>query len=96
MLWARSTLRPNCLIALRCALNAAAVHVLHPGHPSGLEAVGAGGRLHNGKAITGTNAMADSLSVDGNPVYSAHFEGGMGLRNNETTGVPINDEPETM
>jgi hypothetical protein len=61
------------------------LHVI--GEPSGLVAVGAGGRLHNGAPITGTNASADPLFVGGHAVYSAYFEGGMGFRNNETNSV---------
>ena len=70
------------------------VHVV--GQPSGLEPVGTGGRLYKGAPITGTNASADPLFVDGQQVYSAYFEGGMGFRSNTTTKIPINDEPETL
>jgi hypothetical protein len=70
------------------------LHVI--GEPSGMEPVGTAGRLHNGRAITGTNASADPLFVDGHAVYSAYFEGGMGLRTNVTTDVPTGDEPETL
>ena len=70
------------------------LHVI--GEPSGLEPVGTGGRLHAGTPITGTNASADPLFVDGHAVYSAYFEGGMGFRNQDTTGVPTGDEPETL
>lgn len=55
-------------------------HLSVIGEPSGLIAVGAGGRLHNGSPITGTNASADPLFVGGHAVYSAYFEGGMGFR----------------
>ena len=71
-------------------------HLSVIGEPSGLVAVGAGGRLHNGAPITGTNASADPLFVGGHAVYSAYFEGGMGFRNNVTTGVATGDEPETI
>ena len=70
------------------------LHVV--GQPSGLEPVGTGGRLYKGTPITGTNASADPLFIDGRQVYSAYFEGGMGFRTNTTTGIPINDEPETL
>lgn len=73
------------------------------GHPSGLEPVGSGGRLYNpaggsanGTPITGTNASADPLFIDGHAVYSAYFEGGMGFRTNSTRGIPTGDEPETL
>jgi len=71
-------------------------HLSVIGEPSGLVAVGAGGRLHNGSRITGTNASADPLFVGGHAVYSAFFEGGMGFRNNETKGVATGDAPETI
>ena len=45
------------------------LHVI--GQPDGLEAVGKGGRLYQGAPITGTNASADPLFVDGHAVYSA-------------------------
>jgi hypothetical protein len=67
-------------------------HLAVIGEPSGLVSVGAGGRLHNGAQITGTNASADPLFVGGHPVYSAYFEGGMGFRNNQTKGVPTGGE----
>ena len=43
-----------------------------------------------------TNATADPLKVGGNAVYSAYFEGGMGYRIDNTTGIAKNDEPETI
>lgn len=70
------------------------LHVV--GEPSGLEPVGTGGRLYHGAPITGTNASADPLFVDGHQVYSAYFEGGMGFRNQDTTEVAVGDEPETI
>ena len=79
---------------LRPVGNANHLHVI--GVPGGLSAVGTGGRLHNDAPITGTNAPADPLFVDGHGVYSAYFEGGMGFRNQATTGVATGDEPETI
>eukprot|EP01050_Picozoa_sp_SAG11_P008507 SAG11_NODE_754_length_7332_cov_5.256325_8_plen_183_part_00 len=70
------------------------LHVI--GEPSGLEAVGTGGRLYKGAPITGTNASADPLFVGGHAVYSAYFEGGMGFRQQDTKGIPTGDEPETI
>lgn len=70
------------------------VHVI--GEPSGLKPVGTGGRIYRGGQITGTNASADPLIVNGHTVYSAYFEGGMGFRNNMTTDIPTGDEPETI
>ena len=70
------------------------LHVV--GQPSGLEPVGSGGRLFKGGAITGTNASADPLFIDGHAVYSAYFEGGMGFRTNQTTAIPTGDDPETL
>ena len=66
--------------------------------------MGTGGRLYNGKdngkanglPITGTNATADPLFVNGHKVYSAYFEGGMGFRNQDTNGIATGDEPETI
>lgn len=43
-----------------------------------------------------TNATKDRLTVGGRVVYSAYFEGGMGYRNDTTSGIAVNDEPETI
>ena len=71
-------------------------HLHVTGHADGLGAVAKGGRLYNGAQVTGTNASADPLQVNGHRVYSAYFEGGMGFRTNSTRGVPIDDEAETI
>jgi len=42
------------------------------------------------------NATRDRLMLGGFPVYSAFFEGGMGYRQDNTTGVATGDEPETI
>lgn len=42
------------------------------------------------------NAAKERLSVGGAQVYAAHFEGFMGYRNDNTTGVAAGDEPETI
>eukprot|EP00937_MAST-01D_sp_MAST-1D-sp2_P000960 g960.t1 len=43
-----------------------------------------------------TNATAAPLTVGGNRVYSAYFEGGMGYRIDNTTNIAKGDEPETI
>ena len=45
---------------------------------------------------TPANATADKLSVGGHQVYSAYFEGGMGYRIDNTTGIAKGDEAETI
>eukprot|EP01079_Euglenida_sp_SAG-EU17-18_P011193 gene11193-2031_t len=42
------------------------------------------------------NATKDKLTVGGHPVYSAYFEGGMGYRIDDTNGIAVHDEAETM
>ena len=42
------------------------------------------------------NATRDRLTVGGHPVYAAYFEGGMGYRADNTSGVAVHDEAETM
>jgi len=42
------------------------------------------------------NASKDKLMVGGHFVYSVYFEGGMGYRNDTTTGIAKGDEAETM
>ena len=70
------------------------LHVI--GQPDGLNPIATGGRLHKGAPMTGTDASADPLFVDGAPVYSAKFDGGMGFRQNVTSGVAVGNEPETI
>jgi len=54
----------------------------------------AGGAAH--RPDKGVNATREKLTIGGNSVYSAYFEGGMGYRNDNTTGIAKGDEPETM
>ena len=56
------------------------------------------------------NAMREQITVGGNPVYSAYFEGGqnsgggqndtnygtMGFRSNNKNGTAVGDDPETI
>ena len=44
----------------------------------------------------GVNAEKENISINGNSVYGAYFEGGMGFRNDNANGIAINDEPESM
>ncbi|MBN1577447.1 MAG: hypothetical protein JW913_12895 [Chitinispirillaceae bacterium] len=41
-------------------------------------------------------ANRSKLTVGGHTVYAAYFEGGMGYRNNKTSGVATGDQPESM
>ena len=50
----------------------------------------------HGSKDSPVNATAERLSVGGHPVYSAYFEGGMGYRNDTTSGVAVGDEAQTM
>ena len=42
------------------------------------------------------NATKAKVTVAGHSVYAAYFEGGMGYRNDTTTGIAKGDEPETL
>lgn len=42
------------------------------------------------------NATRDKLMVGGHAVYSAYFEGHMGYRRDNTSGIAVGDEAETM
>jgi hypothetical protein len=42
------------------------------------------------------NANKLKLTVGGHAVYGAYFEGGMGYRNNKTTGIATGESPESM
>jgi len=48
------------------------------------------------RIVQGVNASRFKVSVGGNPVYGAYFEGGMGYRNDKTHGVAKDDEPQSM
>eukprot|EP00051_Salpingoeca_urceolata_P012394 m.153614 g.153614 ORF g.153614 m.153614 type:complete len:339 (-) comp17477_c0_seq1:287-1303(-) len=53
---------------------------------------GTAGRQHD----IGTNASHTRVTLAGKPAYAAVFEGGMGYRNDTTTGVAVGDEPESI
>jgi hypothetical protein len=59
-----------------------------------LDTAPGGGHVHT--PDVGVNASADRLTVGGHAVYSAYFEGGMGYRIDNTTGVATGNEAETM
>lgn len=42
------------------------------------------------------NAGKFKVNVGGHSVYGAYFEGGMGYRNNKTSGIATGDQPESM
>jgi len=42
------------------------------------------------------NASKERLLVSGHAVYALYFEGGMGYRNDQTSGIATGDEPETV
>jgi hypothetical protein len=44
----------------------------------------------------GCNATKEKLTLGGNAVYAAYFEGGMGYRNETGSGVARGDDPESM
>lgn len=59
-----------------------------------LEMAPAGGYVpHPDKAV---RADAHKLSAGGHTVYGAYFEGGMGYRNDRTSGVATGEDPQTM
>lgn len=44
----------------------------------------------------GVNASAQPVTIAGHRVYGARFDPGMGYRNDHTTGLALNDEPESI
>ena len=42
------------------------------------------------------NATKERIMIGGHPVYGAYFEGGMGYRNDKTSGVATGDDAESM
>jgi len=63
-------------------------------HQNHLHIAGPGGAHHEEDA--GVNANKDGLMVGGHAVYSAYFEGGMGYRQDNTSGVVTGDDAESM
>jgi len=59
-----------------------------------LDTAPGGGAAHN--PDKGVNATREKLTLGGHPVYGAYFEGGMGYRNEKTSGIAKGDEPESM
>ena len=59
-----------------------------------LDPAPAGGAVHTPDAAV--NANKEKLTISGNPVYAAYFEGGMGYRNDNTNGIATGDDPETI
>ena len=53
------------------------------------------GGAHN-KMDAPVNASRFGLTVGGNRVYAAYFEGGMGYRIDNTTGIAKGNDPETL
>jgi non-reducing end alpha-L-arabinofuranosidase len=50
----------------------------------------------HGNQCKGVNASAHPVKVGGHAVYGAFFEGGMGYRNDNTSGIAIGNQPETL
>merc|ERR1712130_353161 len=59
-----------------------------------LDIAPAGGYVHN--SDNAVNASRQPLTIGGNDVYAAYFEGGMGYRIDKTVGVAQGNEPETI
>jgi hypothetical protein len=59
-----------------------------------LDIAGPGQHVHH--ADNAVNATKDPLMIGGHKVYSAYFEGDMGYRIDNTSGIAVHDEAETM
>jgi len=59
-----------------------------------LDVAPGGGAAHNPDKPV--NAASAPITVSGHTAYGARFEGGMGYRNDNTTGVAIGDDAETL
>lgn len=79
-----------------CDGSACTINRIYDQSPQGnhLDTAPPGGAHH--EADTGVNATAERLMVGGHPVYAAHFVSGNGYRNDKTSSVAKDDEPETM
>ena len=64
--------------------------------PRGNDLVTAPGGSHTPTPDVGVNASKARVVVGGHMAYGAYFEGGMGYRNDNTSGVAVGDEPETI
>jgi hypothetical protein len=63
-------------------------------HKNHLDVAPAGGNVHHGDKPV--NASKHGIVVSGVSLYGAYFEGGMGYRNDNTSGIATGNEPETM
>jgi len=63
-----------------------------------LDTAPAGGacRPAHGGGLAPVNATKERISIGGNSVYGAYFEGGQGYRNDVTSGVATGEGAETM
>ena len=59
-----------------------------------LDIAPAGGYVHHPDEPVNASRLA--LKVNGNKVYGAYFEKGMGYRNDNTSGVVTGNDPETI
>ena len=59
-----------------------------------LDTAPGGGHVH--APDTGVYASKSPVMVGGHPAFGAFFEGQMGYRNDNTSGVAVGDEPESM
>jgi len=89
--FARSDLQDAYCIGFGCV-----IHRIYDQSPRGnhLDTAPAGGNVHRPDAPV--NASKEKLTLSGNPVYGAYFEGGMGYRIDKTSGVATGDEPEVL
>jgi hypothetical protein len=79
-----------------CGSAACVIWRIYDQSPKGNHLHVAPGGGHVSQADRPVNATREKLLVGGHPVYGAYFEGGMGYRNDDTAGVAVGDEAQSM
>jgi non-reducing end alpha-L-arabinofuranosidase len=79
-----------------CTGTTCTISILYDQSGKGNHLTSAPGGGHVKTADKEVTASKLKLSVGGHTVYGAYFEGGMGYRNNKTSGVATGDQPESM
>eukprot|EP01083_Nonionella_stella_P291866 992933_1 len=69
-------------------------YMINPHKKNHLDIAPAGGNVHHSDRPV--NASRQPLTIGGNKVYAAYFEAGMGYRIDNTHGVAVNNDPETI
>jgi hypothetical protein len=79
-----------------CTGTTCTISIIYDQSPKANHLTPAPGGGANKTADKPVNANKLKLTVGGHTIYGAYFEGGMGYRNNKTTGIATGESPESM